>query len=481
MSQAALEKASSPSHDAVILGGALTGTVLYIALAEIFAKHNKSLIILERESRPIPDSRMLSLGYAGGTLLRQFGLWDELEKHLCPVTSLSINYTNSKMTNDKNNLIVEANDLGLPALGWTIPHQKLQNVLWDKVRQLQKQHNNLTEAVPFNIESINLSGNRATIKGGDRTISSNLVFAATGTAPLPWGGTRGEVAQERINYHHYGNYEDNQTGGGPAFAVTEVKLSNHQQEQNRGYWFGTTNTTNATNNATNNNSATALALTPSAKGEGLYVAIASFPNKPEKLDKEQFASIIRDMTMDMAMNMGNMQAGDIGDMTMQNGITVSGIEEDPVIYQARSYIALDRVLGPVVLIGNAAHSVAPLGGQNYNLTLWTLSKLRDSIAEHLSEYRNNTNAFSNREFLMDYVTQTDPEIRRGLGIVHNIDDWLSSGDLASDSPLNNIFGGIISNVLPPQVIVNYFMQAMSRAPTLRNKIFARAAGLHRIS
>ncbi len=491
----------STNYDAIILGGALTGTVLYIALAEIFVKHNKSLIILERESRPIPDTRMLSLGYAGGELLRKFGLWDELEQHICPVSSLSINYSNHKSSgsmNGKNSMMVEARDLGLPALGWTIPHQKLQSVLWDKVRQLQKQHSNLTEVVPFNMESIDLidqgeiyKGEPSAIitggdikggdiKGGERTLSGKLVFAATGTVPLPWGASGGVIAggkknvdlsQNRISYNYYGKDKDTTSEQRPAFVVASVKISNHKQGQ--GYWFGGTSATalaltpsaNKSANSSSDNSANESAKfstnstdnSNSSNKSSVYVAIASLPHKPEQLDKEEFARLLQEIIRD-------------------SELTIESIEESPAIYQASSYIAKDRVVGPVVLIGNAAHSVAPLGGQNYNMTLWTLDKLRDCISDHL--YSGND--FTNREFLMDYVTQTDPEIRRGLGLVHHIDDLLSGRETQDqafdDYSLTNIF----NKLLPPEVLVNYFMQTMSYVPAVRNKIFARAAGMHRL-
>lgn len=436
-------------HDSVVLGGALTGTVLYIALSEVFAKHNKSLIILERESRPIPDSRMLSLGYAGGTLLRRFGVWDELQKYLCPVRSLSLSPINAagRGTDGKDvrGLVVEAGDLGLPALGWTVPHQKLQDVLWDKVRQLQKQHSNLTEEVPFTMESIALEGDVAVIKGGDKTITSGLVFAATGTAPLPWAGTHGS---SRINYTYYGDNQDKSSEEKPAFIVAEVKLkpTSVSHSHNRGYWFGGNSGGRAKDQPT------AIALTPSAQGDDIYVAIASMPTKPQQIKSQEFS------------------------MTLQNIIgqefSVESITEDPVVYQASSYLATDRVLGPLVLIGNAAHSVAPLGGQNYNLTLWTLGKLRDIIAGQLDSGLD----FSERSFLMDYITQTDPEIKRSLAMVHKIDDWLTGSDAFGESHLNNL----LASVLPPDAMFQHFMQTMHQLPDLRNKIFARAAGLHRV-
>lgn len=474
--------------DAVILGGALTGTVLYIALAEIFAKHNKSLVILERESRPIPDSRMLSLGYAGGTLLKNFGVWDELEKHLCPVTSLHMlplsNMSDSDAGSNKRGLKLEADDLGLPVLGWTVPHRQLQDVLWDRVRQLQKQHSNLTEQVPFNMESIALEGDAAVIQAGGQTISSNLVFAATGTAPLPWTGMNGGSAG-RINYDYYDD-KDKSAEEKPAFVVAEVKLNprNVSHSHTGGYWFG------GDASGRSKDEPTAVALTPSAKGlynsakarsikggdikagdmqggdmkeegikdgdikeEGIYVAIASFPSKPKHINREELSVTLQNI--------------------IEEEFSIESITEEPVIYQASSYVATDRVLGPVVLIGNAAHSVAPLGGQNYNLTLWTLSKLRNIIAQHLAAGED----FGNRSFLLDYVTETDPEIKRSLGLVHRVDDWVTGGDASNKSPLHSLF----TSVLPPDAMFGHFMQTMQNVPAIRNKVFARAAGLHRLS
>ena len=430
-------------YDAVILGGALTGTVLYIALAEIFAKQKKSLIILERESRPIPDNRMLSLGYAGGSLLRKFGLWDEIEKYVCPVTSLEINYTGK----DKSSFVLEADDLGLPALGWTIPHQKLQNVFWDKVNELQQRHSGLDMAVPFTMESIDIGNDVASIKGESRNIKSDLIFAATGGAPLP-------LKQGSINYHHYVDADTGGGGGknsegarGAVFAVASVRLKNYKQS--RGYWFGGSSS-----------DSTAVALTPSAStlnqqdaATGVYVAIVSLPRsshsshlRDDKFSQEQFAEIIMNCT-----NIRDLE-----------------VAEDPVVYKASSYIALDRVFGPLVLIGNAAHSVAPLGGQNYNLTLWTIDKLRDKIIQHLDAGRD----FTNREFLVDFVSETDIEIRRGQGIVHHLDNLLSGEGVISDK--------LPEGILSRETLINACMQTLDNSPPLRNKIFARAAGLHRI-
>nr|MCH9666048.1 hypothetical protein [Gammaproteobacteria bacterium] len=61
---------------------------------------------------------------------------------------------------------------------------------------------------------------------------------------------------------------------------------------------------------------------------------------------------------------------------------------------------------------------------------------------------------------------------RGQGIVHHLDNLLSGEGVISDK--------LPEGILSRETLINACMQTLDHLPPLRNKIFARAAGLHRI-
>lgn len=382
------------SYDASVVGGALTGTVLYLALADIFIKHNKSLVILEQSTQPPADNRMLSLGYAGAQYLKEFGLWDEIEPHACPVTAVSISYR------EGHNFTVNSTDIGLSALGWTIPHSKLQQILWQKINDYATKHESLHVITPFTMDSFDITQSPALIKGDSnggegedssrQDIYSKLIFMATGASSLAKNS-------KIINYHQYNTIDTC-----PKFTVASVKFKQASQEPyqpdqhkrgKEGYWFY--------RNTTQGN--LTLALTPNS--DEVYTAILSRScatrGKATKLDASSFINTIN--------TIGGME------------IKVTELIDEPLAYPGISYLAEERVKGPLVLVGNAAHSVAPLGGQNYNLTLWTISKLRGMLAIHLAKVRG----INQRQFLADFVTATESKLKKHIAVVHWVDRELS--------------------------------------------------------
>ncbi len=440
-------------YDGVIMGGGLTGTALFVALADDFIKHNKSLVLCERSTAPIDDNRMLALGYAGSRLLAEFGIWDDILPHAYPIDEIEITYKH------KNTFIVHASEIGLPVIGWTIPHKKLQDILWQRIEDITKKHSNMKVNIPFEMTDLDLSYEYARI---DQTtekkeqLQSGIIFVAAGTSSLA-------AQQVKINYRQFNGvdskhnikYSDDSLQS-PSFAVAAVGLTDYSP--NRGYWFGGNMGSNQSAKQQEHSGGVTLALTPHIKGDGRFVAIASLPagtaNKPDAhLYKAWYKELLNEIT----------------------GGLINEVYEQPVVFPARTYLADERVKGPVVLLGNAAHSVAPLGGQNFNLTLWTIAKLKSSLHSHLAAGKEITN----HTFLGDFITQTEPLLNNHIQLIHQADKLLSSASDSESVGINNI----LKHQLPDNIntlIVSAFMGIIDKSPLIRNKIFASAAGVSRL-
>ena len=394
------------SYDAAILGGGLTGAALFLALAPVFIAKKRSLVIVEREAETIKDNRMLSLGYAGGSYLGEFGI--KFDPYACKVSSLEVNYTGKSRF---RNIQVNAKDIGRPVLGWAIRQKKLLEILWSEIEKMCREHQHLSMMRPHVVDSYDLSSSPAVLKSSTGDIEADLILVAAGAASL--------AKTKHISYKRY-----NQLDSCPQFSVTDVKLGTYYP--NRGYWFfkylsGIGNLT--------------LALVPSGGGDdGLYTAIISLPPKFGDISKDRFIEIVN--------------------LIISPHIDAAMTGEEIMSYPGLSYLAEERVKGPLVLLGNAAHSIAPLGGQNFNLSLWTVRELRRQFIRHFM-IRDKFN--EDRSFLAEFVNTTETSIQTRIKLVHWLDNKLASGKIDD-------FAEILLQVL------GYLNPA-------REKVFKYAAGM----
>lgn len=422
--------------DALIIGGGLTGACLFIALADEFISHNNSLVLCERTPAYINDNRMLALGYAGGKALAEIGIWENVSKDAYPIYSLQISCRQKKRT---HNFVVKSSDIGLPAMGWTILHRKLQDILWSNIKETASSHSNMQIKIPFEMQDIDLSSEYIKVIAAQDGMSkelatkeeasvllSKLAFVATGAGSFP-------ARRLKIDYHRFNRQNEYKEKNNPnshlpynsRFAVAEVKLNDYTEH--RGYWFWD-----------DNKGGMAVALTPHIKGKGSFVAILSLSYGIAKLTKDSYADLLNKLTSGL----------------------ISEVSEEPIIFPAYTYLAKERVKGPVVLLGNAAHGVAPLGGQNFNLTLWTIAKLKSLLNDHLTAGKQITD----RSFLANFIIDTEPLLSRHIQLINRTDKVLSS-------ELNDL----------SRLIVSSSFGILERYPLIRNKIFSLATGVSRLS
>ena len=516
------------TYDAAIIGGALTGTSLFLALADIFGKHKHSLVLADqqpleptasRTPRPI-DPRVISLGYGSMLLLKEFGLWDAIKPRAMEVKSLDIHYKENKIQ-------VTGGDIGRPCLGWTLAG--LEDILRQQALQKIKQYPSLASHTPFTLSSLDLKQSPALIKGAktagetaakktgetagktagetaaetvgetaskiagetvdetagetasktagkttkEQDIASRLIFLAVGGASMP-------LLNESFDYEYLSgkNISDKYISAkenSPLFAVLPLRLSGFVA--GRGYWYFTGDDTPPLN------SLATLALVPTKPvpaGEGdapnkaVPAGEGDAPNKtapnktaPNKTTANYIAivKLAPGKSADAVTDKDKLLELINAIISRTQTTTAEPIADSPApaTFSVPSYLARERLKGPMLLLGNAAHSVEPLGGQNFNLTLWTIAKLRQLLLQQMAQGK----LLTSRDYLGEFVKETEATLKNSIKLIHHTDEFLVPEEGSKLAP--QAFSYLSASPLA----------ALGHQPlqVVKSKIFSLAAGI----
>lgn len=114
-------------YDVVVVGAGMTGT----AAALGFAQEGMRVALLEKikpaafDIKSIPDVRISAISRSSVDLLKQLGAWQHVETMRCaPYRQLET------WEEQGSNVVFDAQDLGLPELGFMVENRVLQLALW---------------------------------------------------------------------------------------------------------------------------------------------------------------------------------------------------------------------------------------------------------------------------------------------------------------------------------------------------------------
>lgn len=159
--------------DVAIVGGGMVGAALAAGLAE----QGFSVAVVERQAPPAfdadapPDVRISAISAASVALLRQLGAWSKIEAmRSAPYRKLETwEWQTAQVSFD-------AQDLGLPELGFMVENTLLQRALWERLQEQNVML--LCPAKLTTLDAVN-GGWRFTLDSGD-THTARLVIGADG-------------------------------------------------------------------------------------------------------------------------------------------------------------------------------------------------------------------------------------------------------------------------------------------------------------
>lgn len=160
--------------DLIIAGGGMAGSTLAWALLQ--AQPDLKLAIVEQQPEHISsvsfDSRSIALAAASVDLLRQWGLWQQLEKHACAIETIHVSdrghFGKTRLT---------AQEYRQAALGYVLEVEHMGALLTDKLAT----KSGLTRFAPATISEITPQQQRQHLRLADgRELSCKLLVIAEG-------------------------------------------------------------------------------------------------------------------------------------------------------------------------------------------------------------------------------------------------------------------------------------------------------------
>ena len=134
-------QAPSPTHDVVIVGGGLVGASLGCALAPLIERYGWRVAIIEANAlsqstegatwQPSFDARASAIAEGSAQRFRQLGVWEAMQAEATPIQRIHISERGRLGATRLN-----AQELGVAALGHVIPNAWMGRVLHQKLQQL---------------------------------------------------------------------------------------------------------------------------------------------------------------------------------------------------------------------------------------------------------------------------------------------------------------------------------------------------------
>ncbi|MFO8005945.1 FAD-dependent monooxygenase [Thioalkalivibrio sp.] len=316
-------KASPDVFDCVVVGGGAVGAAVALGMA----RAGRRVALVERKPRPVfaetaPVTRVATLNAASMALLERLGVADAvLDRRGHAFHRMEVWDANSNAA-----LSFDADELGVPALGWTVEHLALEASLWDALEATE------TVLLPdTGWRALDWRPDRIDLHLEDRrVVGARLLVAADGAESAL--RTRAGIPVRRHPYHAKGVVATVATRF--PHQDTAWQRFNHQQ---------------------------ILAFLPLADGRCSIVW-----SQPEfdaddvlALDDAGFATALRDA-------LGG-RLGEIESVSRRAAWELVG-------RQAQDY-SRERL----VLVGDAAHTIHPLAGQGLNLGLADVRDLLDLL------------------------------------------------------------------------------------------------------
>lgn len=346
-------------YDLIIVGGGLVGAGLAVAL-----RHSGLKIALVDARLPSSDDpRLFALNSGSCQFLENLGLWQQLIPYASPIHQVHVSHQGHF-----GSVRLHREDVNLPTLGHVIPAHYIETAL--------NQALDCTVYRPAKLQQLHQHENIAELKisteNGEVMLQSPIVIGADGTE---------STVRKQLNIHTE-VFDYHQTA---IVTKTSLKRSHKQIAYER---F---------------NSHGAIAMLPLINDEcaTIWTADNALINQLMELSDSEF---LERLQQEFGYRLGRLQA----------------IQKRHV-FPLRMVRAEKAVEKSVFLLGNSAHTLSPIAAQGFNLALYEVALLAESILEKVKLKR-----VFNGVDLQEISDQTQKQQAVSIGVSHRLSSLFSS-------------------------------------------------------
>ncbi|AMA64691.1 2-octaprenyl-6-methoxyphenol hydroxylase [Candidatus Arsenophonus lipoptenae] len=346
----------------IIIGGGITGASLALAISKL-SKEQVQISLIEaielNKKNMHFNNRTIALSYGTCQQFNQIGIWDGLKKYVTPITHIHISeYGHASILN------IKAKYYSIPALGYVIKLSDAKNYLFDQIKKTP----NITLFCPEKTIDIIRTINNVSVKlTTNKILTGQLLVAADGSNSI--------IRKiSKIDWYKK-SYEQ--------CAITANILTSALPKGRafeRFTQFGS------------------LAILPVSKYCSSLIWCYPLKNKQHimQLDNDEFV-------MELQQYFG-WRLGEIKLISKRYYLPL-------FLYQAKKIIS-----HRLVLVGNAAQTVHPIGGQGFNLAMRDIMILADII----SKTANNREDIGNYSVLINYQIKRNNDRQNIIKITDNL-------------------------------------------------------------
>ena len=399
-------KKDLPHFDMVIVGGGMVGISLALILA---AQSDWKILLVEAQSMNLAsapkshysasfDDRSTALSWTSRNIYQSIGIWDQLSKHLTDIKHIHVSDRgHGGLTR------MSADEAGVDALGYVVENHWLGSVLIDQLghHSIETLSNTKVSAVrPMRggIE-ISLDGKQSAGDKGQQLIRSDLLIIAD--------GSNSKTAQKLGIYSQCSSYR--QTA-----IIANIQLEKKHQ--------GT-----AYERFTDQGP---MALLPLSDYQGQHRSALVWVQSEDAVEQLVMAeddAFLATLQQRFGHRLGRFQ---------QVGKRVT--------FPLSLTLATEQVRRNVVVVGNAAHSLHPVAGQGFNLSLRDVS----ALAARLNQAREIQKDIGSLEVLENYYQQQLVDQRNTLMFSDSLTKFFTGTSRVSAAGRNS---GLLALDLVPQL------------------------------
>lgn len=329
------DKNNAKNYDLVIVGGGMVGISLALLLAQ--QQSDWKVLLLEAQAydnsdnhsnHPSFDSRSTALSWSSRKIFQAAGLWSEMESHTSAIKNIHVS--------DRGHIgltRISADEAGVDALGYVIENRWIGNVLLNKFTATA-----VEIMAPERVAKITplKSGVRLNLEKSDEAIETSLLVIADGansqtaqklgihSDKKPYG-QQGIIANIALQDAHNGVAYERFTDQGP------------------------------------------MAMLPLPDFDGSPRCALVWTQPPERA-AELMTATDKDFLQALQESFGYRMG-----MVEKVG--------ERVAYPLALTTASEQVRRNIVVLGNAAHSLHPVAGQGFNLSLRDVATLADVLGK----------------------------------------------------------------------------------------------------
>lgn len=312
--------------DVLIAGGGLVGASLAAALAPLPLKLGVvEAVPFGKAGQPSYDDRVTALSLGSQRILEHLGVWAMLADEATPIQAVHVS-ERGRFAKTR----LHAEELGVGALGYVLPNRAIGAALTGFLAQQP----NLTMLAPAKVTAVNLQPQHAVVtvaSEGEREVTARLLIAAD--------GAQSEIRKQLGIQARVWDY-------GQSALICNLSVERPQ-------------TGCACERFTEQGTA---ALLPMGGERYAFIWTA------ERTHIEELLTLPEAEFLETAAMLFNGRFGRFFKLGKRQSYPLSQVQ------------ANRQVHGRVVVLGNAAHSLSPIGAQGFNLSLRDVAALAEMLA-----------------------------------------------------------------------------------------------------